>query len=119
MQLLWLRTDEDIEIRNSHNSIIIDSGLKILIFLGGGSRSDTIWEPYRNVVNNSQLQEIFCMLYHHSRVRGIVVYCVWHSDYNNDSIILYHNKRSMISTDIIKCQNCREQVRYFVHIMQR
>ena len=42
MQLLWLRTDEDIEIRNSHHSIIIDSGLKILIFLGGGSRSDTI-----------------------------------------------------------------------------
>jgi len=42
MQLLWLQTDEDIEIRNSHNSIIIDSGLKIMIFLGGGSRGDTI-----------------------------------------------------------------------------
>jgi hypothetical protein len=42
MQLLWLWTDEGIEIRNSHNSIIIDSSLKIMIFWGGGLRSDTV-----------------------------------------------------------------------------
>jgi len=50
---------------------------------------------YRNVVSNSQVQEIFCVLYHHSRVHGNVVYCVWYSDYNNDSIILHYNKRSI------------------------
>jgi len=38
--------------------------------------------------------------------------------HNNNSIILHYNKRSIISTDIIKCQNFREQVRYFVHITQ-
>lgn len=76
------------------------------------------FENLTEMLSTTQLREIFCTLYHHSRVHGIVVYCVWHSDYN-DSIILHHNKRSIISTDIIKCQNCLEQVRYFVHIMQR